>query len=707
MLVLCLCLFVCCHLCANCHLSGAVKSNLRFSQHACSRKKKQKKQQPTATRLSCSSPSVPVARHIHLLQSSSVRSLSHPSSSAVLDRVDFSPRLLACCSFACSTLSSTRHAGSIHRIRDDHGHRGSHNARSKGRTGKQRAQTSNFIVSFPSLLVYHCVLRELVSIEHAHNSTATCCSTNTKHCNESNLTRVLDFLVFLVCLFVTVCWSCCWLLFVCTVMLYCSSLLHHAMYIHHSVLHHRRCRLLQGPYEDISNLLASAHATASSLASLDAPGPPRIVTVRHTHHHVVPADMPQHIAEHIAIANTPTPPPVRIVVTPNRAQQARHAAEDASYQRAHSEPTVRTVNIRHTVTSGNGADAQAHAEAIRSHIAGVTPSVAAAIGHPYTIKGQRGDQKSDAQWKVQGTGYHFPLVDRSMKRAHYSVIAETDGSNKADGSDFKPHTAEELQAEAAKLLAKAKLLRDAKEAKSDAELKMKEQQSELGIFDEKDANYEDEITRLGRVSARMNRLREQIELPHNGDSFLESIARKRYYLKLYWKLKREATDIIESYALTTGHSIFEMFGDGKMDPSIAPFLPPNSVAGILAQYSNPTQGRSDETPRDIVSGREAKRIQYSIDYYHANRAGTPLPLPPKFAPSDVELEEGLRHKNPLYNKVIAKQHGEFGQDRPAVTFGNQAIGRSSVHLTVVNPTDNTVVRGVPFQINLKHARVPK
>lgn len=464
-------------------------------------------------------------------------------------------------------------------------------------------------------------------------------------------------------------------------------------------------RAEQGPYEDISSLLNSAHATASTLADLDSPGPPRIVTVQHTHHHIVPSDMPRHVAESIAIANTPAPPAVRIVVAPNRAQQARHAAEDADYQISHSQPSVNTLNIQQHVTVGNGPQGQAHAQAIRASITGLNPNVAANAGVEYTIKGQRGDQKSDAEWKVTGTGYHFPLVDRSLKRAHYSVIAETDGSNKADGSDFKPHTAAELQAEAAKLLAKAKALRDAKEAKNDAEEKMREQQSALGVFDEKDNNYEDEITRLGRVSARMNRLREQIELPHNGDSFLESIARKRYYLKLYWKLKREATDIIESYALTTGHSIFEMFGDGKMDPSIAPFLPPNSVAGILAQYSNPTQGRMDETPRDIISGREAKRIQYSIDYYHANRAGIPLPLPPQFAPTDSELEEEARHKNPVYNKVIAKQEGEFGQDRPAITFGNQAIGRSSVHLTVVNPTDNTVVRGVPFQINLKTARV--
>jgi len=203
----------------------------------------------------------------------------------------------------------------------------------------------------------------------------------------------------------------------------------------------------------------------------------------------------------------------------------------------------------------------------------------------------------------------------------------------------------------------------------------------------------------------MNRLLEQIETPHNSDSFEGSIARKKYYLKIYKQLKHDATRIIETYALRTGNSIFSAIGDGKIDPSIAAFLPPNSVAAILAQYANPTRGRTDETPRDIISGKDAKRIKYSIDYYRAKKNGIPPPPPPVYALSDEELERLRRDKDKRFNKVVARQQGKFGQDRPAVTIGNQPLGRTSVHISVVNPTQNQALRGLPFQVNLKKKRV--
>jgi len=199
----------------------------------------------------------------------------------------------------------------------------------------------------------------------------------------------------------------------------------------------------------------------------------------------------------------------------------------------------------------------------------------------------------------------------------------------------------------------------------------------------------------------MNRLLEQIETPRPDDSFEGHIARQKYYLKIYGQLKKDATDIIEGYALRTGNSIFSMFGDGKIDPSIAAFLPPNSVAAILAQYSNPNRGRTDETPRDMLSGKDAKRIQYAIDYYHAHEEGTRKPLPPTYAPTDAELHAQAMHNDARYNKVVATQEGSFGQGRPSVTTGAQAIGRSSLHVAVVNPTDTQHERGLPFQINLK------
>jgi len=299
------------------------------------------------------------------------------------------------------------------------------------------------------------------------------------------------------------------------------------------------------------------------------------------------------------------------------------------------------------------------------------------------------------------------LVDRSLQRPRYAVVADLDGSGKADA--WKPTTAVELQAEAARLLKRAKQLQ-AKKHRKDALMHANGHgggDETLGVFDQGDEGFEDELTRLKRVSARMNRLLEQIQTPHNGDSFEGSIARKRYFLKIYRQLKKDATKIIEGYALRTGNSIFEMFGDGKIDPSIAAFLPPNSVAAILAQYANPTRGRTDETPRDIISGKDAKRIQYAIDYYHAKEQGKRQPLPPQYALSDADEERArkLAGGDPRVNKIVATQEGLFGAGRPAITEGSQGIGRSSVHIGVVNPTETQHSRGMPYQVNLKMKRV--
>jgi hypothetical protein len=434
--------------------------------------------------------------------------------------------------------------------------------------------------------------------------------------------------------------------------------------------------LLQGPYEDIQGLLASADASATSLASLDRPGPPRIVDVRHVHEHLVPQSMPRRVAERLAEERTPPPPKVRIVQVPNRARKARHAKEDAQFAKHAAAPSVTTVDIRNRVT----------VEAPRVPARPLT----------YTVR----EQPNPAP--AAGMGYSFPLVDRRLQRAKYSVIAETDGGS--EGARVKPHTPAELQAEAAKLLSKAKAMQDARKAREDAKKKQKAEDQAMGIFNDKDEGFEDELTRLQRVSARMNRLLEQIERPHLSDSFEASIARKKYFLKLYRQMKAEATDIIESYALRTGNSIFSLFGNGKIDPSIAAFLPPNSVAGILAQYANPTRGREDETPRDVIAGKDAKRIQYSIDHWNAVKNKQMPPMPPAYAPSDEEIAAREQHKNPLLNKVIATQQGEFGQNRPAVTTGTQAIGRSSVHISVVNPAASQAVRGVPYEVNLKLKR---
>lgn len=443
-----------------------------------------------------------------------------------------------------------------------------------------------------------------------------------------------------------------------------------------------------GPYEDIQNLLASAAASSSDLAALDAPGAPRVIDLHHHHHHVVPANVPAHVAERIAEDNTPAPPPVRIVEIPNRNQAARHAAEDAEYQRHASQPSITTVDVQHSV------NIVVPSNKVTATIKDAKSPKVQPIDGSYTIKGQRGDTNEDAAWKVKGSGFHFPLVDRGLQRPHFPVIAETDGSEKA--TNFKPHSAKELQAEAMKLLAKAKKLK----AKKTAAAAKKEAET-LGVFDSKDDGFEDELTRLKRVSARMNRLLEQIETPRPDDTFEGHIAREKYYLKIYSQLKKDATDIIEGYALRTGKSIFSTFGDGKIDPSIAAFLPPNSVSAILAQYSNPNRGRTDETPRDLIAGKDAKRIKYAIDYYKAKKAGTRMPLPPVYALSDAEEDALAKHNNPLNNKVVATLDGPFGAGRPAITAGNQAIGRSAVHIGVVNPTENQKERGLPYQVNLK------
>jgi len=303
----------------------------------------------------------------------------------------------------------------------------------------------------------------------------------------------------------------------------------------------------------------------------------------------------------------------------------------------------------------------------------------------------------------EGTGWNFPLVDRGLQRPHFSIIAEVDGADKANqkgGPNWKPHTAAELKAEAARLLKKAKALR-AKKKKGNKK-KLKKLRESLGVFDSRDAGFVDEFTKLKRVSARMNRLLEQIQTPHNTDTFEGGIERKKYFLKMYKQLKADAVKVIQSFALRTGHSIFEIYGDGEVDPSIAAFLPPNSVSAILAQYANPTRGRTDETPRDIISGRDAKRIQYAIDYYHAKKAGKKLPMPPEFAPSSEDLRQQALRNNKAYNEVVATQQGEFGQNRAAVTTGDKALGRTSVHISVVNPTETQKTRGLPFKVDLQN-----
>lgn len=383
--------------------------------------------------------------------------------------------------------------------------------------------------------------------------------------------------------------------------------------------------------------------------------------------------MPDHIAEQIAEDNTPPPPRVNIVQLRNPVKAARQAREEAQFLREATAPTQSSLTVEHSVNF-----------------------LAPPSTGEYTIKGPQTLPGAEPQ-------YHFPLVDRSLQRPTYGIIADTDGSDKA--SDWKPHTAKELQEEAVKLLARAKELQAKKNTKKIMNGQSKEEAESMGAFDQLDDGYEDELTRLKRVSARMNRLREQIEVPHNHDTFEGSIARKKYFLKIYAGLKDDATKIIESYALRTGHSIFELFGDGKIDPSIAAFLPPNSVAAILAQYANPTTGRDDETPRDVISGKDAKRIQYSIDYFNAKRNSTRLPLPPQYAETDAEAEARARNDNESLNKVVATQVGAFGQGRPAVTTGQQAIGRSSVHISVVNPAETQRMRGLPFKVNLKTAKL--
>jgi len=231
------------------------------------------------------------------------------------------------------------------------------------------------------------------------------------------------------------------------------------------------------------------------------------------------------------------------------------------------------------------------------------------------------------------------------------------------------------------------------------EEELKKIQKRLGVVETSDANYEDELTRLNRLSARMKRLLEQIETPHNSDTFEGGIARKKYFLKVYSDLKAEAVKIIEAFAMRTGHSVFET---GDIDESILPFLPPNSVSAILAQYANPTTARQDETPRDVISGRDAKRIKYAIKYYHAKKRGKPLPMPPGYAPSSEELRRRKLMNNPDYNQIIATQHGEFGQSRPAITTGAKAIGRGPVHVSVVNPTPTQKARGLPYEVKLQN-----
>lgn len=389
--------------------------------------------------------------------------------------------------------------------------------------------------------------------------------------------------------------------------------------------------------------------------------------VVHTHHHVVGGDVPQQVAQQVAVNSVPSAPPTVAVRT--RVYTPPPAGPSFSISKRHVVTTTKKVPRDRTVFRHAAQKA-----AIRQAAAPKTP-----------------------QWTVKGPGYHFPLVDRRRKRTRYTVVAETDGSDSVSrdpsNPNWKPHTSAELEAEAKKMLKRAKELQKKKlDRKLAKKKKLKEKQS-MGIFDAADVNYEDEITRLARVSARMNRLLEQIQQPRLTDSFEQSIARKRYFLKLYKELKKEASDIMESYALRTGNSIFSLFGDEPMDPNIAAFLPPNSLAAILNQYANPTRPRAFASKHDVISGKEAKRIKYRIDLYNARKNGTALPPKPVFykPPPPKPFSQ-----DPRVNLVLGTQQGAFGSGRPAVTFGDK-IGRGGVHISVVNPTKTQSDRGLPFR----------
>jgi len=293
--------------------------------------------------------------------------------------------------------------------------------------------------------------------------------------------------------------------------------------------------------------------------------------------------------------------------------------------------------------------------------------------------------KGDKEWEVENAKLAHPLVDRGAGRkrsARYTVIASLDGANGKTAS-FKKHSKADLDRSAAEDKARAAAQKKAAQRVSAEEKQAAKQKAESAAKLNQVADQEDEITKLDRLQNRMARLIEKMSEARPDEPLEVALQRKHSYLGLYAKMKQEAKELMESYALRTGSSVLS---DAPIDPALKAFLPANSLAAILDHYTKPSNVRDRESPNDVIPYTDAQRIQFKIDTFRALRDNKPFPqdpFAPPFVPKALEPFPTYNPQRANENTILARQEGAWGNGRPVLTTGKfkrGPIGDVHVHL---------------------------
>jgi len=293
--------------------------------------------------------------------------------------------------------------------------------------------------------------------------------------------------------------------------------------------------------------------------------------------------------------------------------------------------------------------------------------------------------KGDKEWEVENAKLAHPLVDRGAGRkrsARYTVIASLDGANGKTAS-FKKHSKADLDRSAAEDKARAAKQKKAAQRVSAEEKQAAKQKAESAAKLNQVADQEDEITKLDRLQNRMARLIEKMSEARPDEPLEVALQRKHSYLGLYAKMKQEAKELMESYALRTGSSVLS---DAPIDPALKAFLPPTSLAAILDHYTKPSNVRDRESPNDVIPYTDAQRIQFKIDTFRALRDNKPFPqdpFAPPFVPKALEPFPTYNPQRANENTILARQEGAWGNGRPVLTTGKfkrGPIGDVHVHL---------------------------
>jgi len=295
--------------------------------------------------------------------------------------------------------------------------------------------------------------------------------------------------------------------------------------------------------------------------------------------------------------------------------------------------------------------------------------------------------KKDNEWEVDNPKLAHPLVDRGAGRKRnprYTVVASLDGAGATAANKFKKHSKSELAKSAAEDKARRIAAQKAATKVSAEEKQAAKQKAEAAAKLNQIADQEDEITKLDRLQNRMARLIEKMSEARPDEPLEVALQREHSYLGLYQKMKQEAKELMESYALRTGSSVLS---DAPIDPALKAFLPPNSLAAILDHYTKPSNVRDRESPNDVIPYTDAQRIQFKIDTFRALRDDKPFPqdpFAPPFVPKALQPFPTYHPQRANQNTILARQEGGWGNGRPVLTTGNFKRGVGDVHVHLVD-----------------------